>query len=208
MCFFHDDQTLVVQVGTAIEMFDVRTASRSPRVPNFPDQAQVEFARNSDRTCAIFPNGAVEISQAGQLVRRLRIPGDFRSHGVIQDDGTKIALRRHDGMVYVLNSNRLESVDCLQVAENESSEIAFLDSGRSLASVATDGRLRIWHIASGRELLSIDTRLTSPFKIAASADSQYVAVTGKTADFRREFVLYHAPHPASGEARAKSAVDE
>ena len=60
--------------------------------------------------------------------------------------------------------------------------VAFAPSGRSLISGDAEGRIKVYHVASQRELLEIPSGLSGVRGLAISADSQRLVVVGQEGD--------------------------
>ncbi len=82
--------------------------------------------------------------------------------------GTIEMARLSDGIRRKLDGHRGE-VTCL----------AFSSDGRTLASCGRDGAARLWHVATGDELFTIETRRPHIAALAFSADGQWLAVAGE-----------------------------
>ncbi len=56
--------------------------------------------------------------------------------------------------------------------------VSLSPDGRTIATCGNDMTIRLWHAATGRELLTFDTRVREPQCLRFSADGRVLAVSG------------------------------
>jgi WD40 repeat protein len=102
---------------------------------------------------------------------------------VFNPDGTQIATTGPGPLdVTVFRFPQLEPLHVLRGHTASPMHFRFSPDGKRLATAATDGTLRLWDLASGQEVLTLDT--PPCFDIAFSADGQRLAAGGPGAAIR------------------------
>ncbi len=112
-------------------------------------------------------------------------------------DGRRLACRRwwnpHD--IAILDTEHLVRIPCGIHSPTWVCSLACDPSGRTLAAGCEDGRVQIWEIASGEELLTLDGLPGPPHHLQFTEDGQTLAAAVDRADGTTEVVFWRTDRP-------------
>lgn len=123
----------------------------------------------------------------------LTIPGPF-GDTVLSPDGRLLAAVDPKGDIQIRSLPTAEVVGVLKGHTRKGTRLAFSPDGRTLASICDDRTIRLWHIATQRELLQFQSpdEDQGPFFLEISPDGRALAAT-RVDDRGPVTWLYFAP---------------
>lgn len=113
---------------------------------------------------------------AGTEMKRLNVIGTGTAHDLeFSPDGTRLAIATGRG-IYLYDGSTFEQNGFINVNDSVSA-IAFSPDGNVLA-VAVDGKVSLWNILSGQQIMSLDGELVSIYKLAFGKGGYVAAIGG------------------------------
>ncbi len=170
------------------------------------------FSADGATLATVTRDGYSIIWDTGTRRERLRIQhGDqsFGSSMAISPDGTILALTYgiddFENAVSLWDATNGVRLGVLSGHKQSIWSVAFSPDGRTLASSSADGSLRLWNVASRRELMSLGEGGVSLAHLRFSPDGSYLV--GGTPPFvsSGEIRIIHAP-PTSFEASSRPVI--
>ncbi len=160
--FTYDSQYLIT--ATAYDLIQWRLTDLSrrtlARLPSEPSRWKITAAavHPHKQVVAIGGNdaGIVEVElRAAEVPPRKYVPSGFVYDVAYSSNGQLLAVSGGGGAVYILEHGSLAVVHRLVGHAGGVPCVAFSPDGKTLASGGSDGTIRLWHVATGTELLTI-----------------------------------------------------
>lgn len=108
-------------------------------------------------------------------------------------DGTRVAVARSDGSIEVLSAASGDMIGTCVSQTTAATALAFSPDGRTLAScTASGGPIALWHVATARLLLHIDSGLQQVRRLQFTPDGSMLVAAGQNVNGFGEVLLIHA----------------
>jgi YVTN family beta-propeller protein len=176
--------------GKTVRVQDVRTGARLHALPGLDDQIHtLLFNPDGSRLLGADESGALRVWDAasGRALAAARLADTYVNRIRYAADGRRLAVvgnvsRLWSGEVRVLDAETLREVRALNGHTLDVNDADFTPDGRRLATASNDRTVRLWDLASGREILKLadptDTQVVSSLRfvrdgrqlVTASAD--------------------------------------
>jgi WD40 repeat protein len=137
-------------------------------------------------------NGAdVELWNAGQKLRDIRVTS-YGAGSAIAADGLQFAHASLDGTIRIWQSD-VNKPEFVFIGDSEPSlNMAFSVDGRTLAGVIGGTTLKLWNVATGRQMLSFETGLAEVRQLSFSADGSALGASGPNVAGQMQVVIWLA----------------
>ncbi|MCL5098764.1 MAG: hypothetical protein M1608_14780, partial [Candidatus Omnitrophica bacterium] len=186
------------------------TSNQTVTVWQLPGGWRRWLLTNSTPPLAFSPDGAMLVTEAepGRSLRAWKIGGNtvrpetiLYGQGMHQcslawsPDGRLLAVGTWEGTVCLLAMPAGRQVGVLVGHKRAVSSLAFSPDGKTLATISSDRTLRLWHIATHRELATFDERredLVTTVSLSFSPDGSALAAERTWADGKGTR-LWYAP---------------
>jgi WD40 repeat protein len=177
--------------GGGTVQWDGRSGEHLPRVPLHPD----------GRSCAWSSDGRVLAVCGPEVLRLWRVEtgevfglpiprNEWYTRLAFSPDGRTLA-GAHEQTVRLWDLVEGRPGPTLTVHQGRVSDIAFTRDGRTLVTASEDGPVTLWHVATRREMLSLDAAPRGTVKeVAFSPDGNTLAAACTTADERGAVALW------------------
>jgi|GEM_PF-1792263 WD40 repeat protein/serine/threonine protein kinase len=175
------------------DFYDLKTGKIGRSVVVAQNPNSLYFFSPDGQTYATVPgDGTLEFWRDGKL---LWYTGGVGKLGDVQftPDGKNAAFCREDGVIQIWNSTAPHSVTTFVGRSNGSSFLAFSADGRTLFGLFTDATIKLWNVATGRDLLSLEAKLSRELQLRIATSGNTVAVAGINAKDQNEIVIWHLP---------------
>jgi WD40 repeat protein len=164
---------------TGIKIWDVATSSPAVEI-DIPDHTEQSIDWNSDGTVLASGNTAGIITlwdtATGQTVRTITSHDESIRAVTWSPDGSRLASGGTDGMVYVWNSDNGSLTHSLSGHTATITDLAWQSDGL-LASSSLDNTVRIWTMAGGQVISSVNLHADGvPIDLDWNADASMLAV--------------------------------
>ncbi len=163
-----------------------------PAVPLENPQCRVCFAPNGSTAVLLRAGGQLEVWEGGQELWSIEAPGAVWREAAFSHDGRRLAVGRDDGMIHVWQVSVPDSEIVFQGASHPIGLIAFSANAQTLAGTVEGGRVRLWNIASGRELLALNLGLGEIRKLEFAPGDTALCAGGAGLDGTGEIVVWRA----------------
>lgn len=150
-----------------------------PRQIPIPFAKKVRFAPDSRRLGIIARSGLViwDIIHE-KILWEVQQPG--LNHVEFNQDGSLVATDLVNRTVTVRNAYDGTLLWQLSTHRAPIRSIAFSPDGRSLATAAGDGAVKIWHLGTGQEMMEFQNPGVEILKVAFASDSRYLICQART----------------------------
>jgi WD40 repeat protein/serine/threonine protein kinase len=164
-----------------------------------PGQRAVAFspddrllATESSDVGEFYPVELWDVSAGKSAGRLIGHKGEINSI-VFSADGQLLATGSADGTARVWRLEDLTEQQVLRADRDGVHRVAFLLGAKSLATATYNGAVNVWHVATGRHLLTLDTAHSPLTGMAVSADGRTLAIVGGEAHRSARVDLWTAP---------------
>ena len=144
------------------------------------------FARCSD-------DGSLEIGRANNVLWRINDLGRLAATVVFSRDGKQFAVCREDGRILIWDIDRSTPKMVFVGKSMERSNLNFTPDGKTLVGNYSLGAIKFWNISTGRELLTIETKLRYLHGCAFSQTGSVLVASGISSSGDGEIVIWRLP---------------
>lgn len=178
-----------------VTYFDVQTGRIVPPLdPKEDFKTRVHFASNGTTAVSLHIEGRLEWWERGERLWKVDVPGAVWREVAFSHNGKICAVGCADGTIHVWDVSGPDSEFVFLGDSNAVGPIAFSANGKTLVGRVNGNRARLWNIASGRELLTLNVGLRDIRKLEFAAGDTALSAGGMGSAGTGEIVVWPAGH--------------
>ncbi len=178
---FNGNNLITATLGTEVHEYQLPDGNKFESSPTAAlDSSPISTFIDRDGTSIVLSITNGQLNKSGLVCQ------------AVSHDGAHIAASYQDGMVYILNAQTGLTEFQLLPNPRHIDHLAFSRDGRTLAGIARNNTLHLWHVATGRELLSLPTGCRDYRDLCFAPDDSALVVGGKNWLDQGEIVVWNA----------------
>jgi WD40 repeat protein len=183
------DGSMVQESAVSVGDFPDNANRETPEVSWIPDTSPEEtilLSSNSKTAATIRGNGQIRVWNDRELIWQTQSDSIPIKVNAIYSNGRWLTLADHDGSIHIIDFHDNTIVAEFPVSP-PSSEFVVSPDGKTLVSVSFQARatknfgIKLWNVATGRQLLELDTGCEKVSQLKFSADGRTLAGVGRNA---------------------------
>jgi serine/threonine protein kinase/WD40 repeat protein len=191
------DRWLVQSAAADWQVLDRRF--RATKLPGLElaQAEQIVAARGANRFAVMTTDRRLELYAEGSKKVQQGLGGTSVVAAAMNTDGTRLALGRFNGIIQILDTLNLSTIQEI-VTDFPQASLSFSQDGQTLAScdgAAKQSTVYLWNVATGQKLLGLETGCSAIRGLTFSPDGRHLAAAGLTPRDVWEILLWSGESP-------------